>query len=314
MENLKESTPLNLVPSRMNISEELVAKQLALLQFNEIQKQERIKNRQKLKNKITVDIIEKEFKKWQDGDFLSTPNHIARSSIFAPVVLQTRKTNSGSNYFKGWGNTEISISGDQLDQRDHRLFIELIKNGKTTLNNPIYYSKYELLEFINAPHTGANYKWLTDSIRRLSDCNINIRADDSYIAKNLRLLDTYKIVGEKIVVVIGCDVAQMFKNQQFAILNAKELESFKGDFTSWLYGFIKSHSKQGGKITIHLNRGDPEDKLNLKSLCGRTSSRNDNFRTSINNAATELQKLRIIKKFAIYKNESKHYIFVYHRI
>lgn len=102
------------------------------------------------------------------------PNHIARSSIFAPVALGKKKMHK-STLMVSRSDAKIWFWGEQLDEAQADVWMQLMHMaGKKPLGDPVTITRAELLRAMGR-HTGrTQYNWLKQSIEALTVAMLKI--------------------------------------------------------------------------------------------------------------------------------------------
>ena len=93
-------------------------------------------------------------------DARAIPNYLARTPLFAPVRPGRRKRREGELLASPQG-FEIRFSGEQLDQSDCDVFMQLVHGARgRTLGEPLLLNRAEFLSQIGRADGGKNYEWL----------------------------------------------------------------------------------------------------------------------------------------------------------
>ena len=96
------------------------------------------------------------------------PNHIARSSLFAPVARGRRKLHDGT-LLQSRGDAEIRFSGKQLDEAQADVWMQAMKVAqRQPLGEAVTISRAEFLREIGRTVGGENYKWLHRTMQDLA--------------------------------------------------------------------------------------------------------------------------------------------------
>ena len=103
------------------------------------------------------------------GEFMrAMPNHIARSSLFAPVARGRRKMHDGS-ILQSRGDAEIRFSGRQLDEAQADVWMQAMKEAqRQPLGTPVVINRAEFLRAIGRAESGQNYQWLHRTMQDLA--------------------------------------------------------------------------------------------------------------------------------------------------
>lgn len=96
------------------------------------------------------------------------PNHIARSSLFAPVARGRKRMHDGS-VLPSRGDAEIRFSGKQLDEAQADVWMQAMKEAqRQPLGETVTINRAEFLRQIGRSESGQNYKWLHRTMQDLS--------------------------------------------------------------------------------------------------------------------------------------------------
>lgn len=102
-------------------------------------------------------------------EFMRTmPNHIARSSLFAPVAPGRKKMHDGT-VLVSRGDAVIRFKGKQLDEAQADVWMQAMHEAiKHTLGTPIVINRAAFLKAIGRNTSGENYRWLHRAMEDLS--------------------------------------------------------------------------------------------------------------------------------------------------
>lgn len=96
------------------------------------------------------------------------PNHIARSSLFAPVA-RGRKRMHQDTVLQSRGDAEIRFWGEQLDEAQADVWMQCMKEAqRQPLGTPVVINRADFLREIGRAESGQNYKWLHRTMKALS--------------------------------------------------------------------------------------------------------------------------------------------------
>lgn len=102
------------------------------------------------------------------------PNHIARSSLFAPVARGRRKMHDGT-ILQSRGDAEIRFSGKQLDEAQADVWMQAMKEAqRQPLGTPVVINRTDFLRAIGRTKGGENYKWLHRTMQDLAFAMLTI--------------------------------------------------------------------------------------------------------------------------------------------
>ena len=104
------------------------------------------------------------------------PNHIARSSLFAPVA-RGRKTLHNETPLVTRSDCVLTYTGEQLDEAQADVALQLIYNGRqVALGEAITVHRREFLLSIGRSSSGQNYAWLHRAMKAFAKATLIIEA------------------------------------------------------------------------------------------------------------------------------------------
>lgn len=96
------------------------------------------------------------------------PNHIARSSLFAPVASGRKKLHDGT-VLVSRGDATIRFKGKQLDEAQADVWLQAMYEAtKQPLGEPLIINRAAFLKAIGRSPAGENYKWLHRAMEDLA--------------------------------------------------------------------------------------------------------------------------------------------------
>lgn len=96
------------------------------------------------------------------------PNHIARSSLFAPVAPGRKKVHDNT-VLVSRGDAVIWFRGKQLDEAQADVWLQAMHDAiKQPLGEPVIIERAAFLRAIGRSDTGPNYKWLHRTMEDLA--------------------------------------------------------------------------------------------------------------------------------------------------
>lgn len=234
-------------------------------------------------------------------DFMrAMPNHIARSSLFAPVA-RGRKTLHNGTVLQSRGDAEIRFSGKQLDEAQADVWMQAMKEAlRKPLGEIITINRAEFLRAIGRNTSGANYLWLHKTMQDLSFAMLVIEVTKSdgkprlSIGKTraLHMLDGFDYDDEQEVYFFKVDPRwrEMYGNREFALIDwDKRMQIGRGlDMAKTLQRLVATSSDKVQRYSIEWLKGKME-----------YSGRMRDFRDSLTRAVRELERLEIISAYSI---------------
>lgn len=223
------------------------------------------------------------------------PNHIARSSLFAPVARGRRKMHDGT-ILQSRGDAEIRFSGKQLDEAQADVWMQSMKVAQTQpLGTPVVINRAEFLRAIGRAESGQNYQWLHRTMQDLAFAMLVIevkRADGKpklSIGKTraLHLIAgfDYDEAAEEYSLTIDPRWHAMYGNREFALIDWEKRQQIgrNQDMAKSLQRLIATSA-------------DPVQRYALDWLKAKMdySGRMRDFRDALARACAELERLEII--------------------
>jgi hypothetical protein len=239
---------------------------------------------------------------WLPGmeDFMrAMPNHIARSSLFAPVARGRRKIHDGT-LLVSRGEAEIRFSGKQLDEAQADVWMQAMKEAqRQPLGTPVVINRRAFLQEIGRTDTGPNYKWLHRTMQDLTFAMlvIEVKKDGKpklSIGKTraLHLIAgfDYDEASEEYTLTIDPRWHAMYGNREFALIDwDKRLQIGRGQDTA------KALQR------LFATSSDPVQRYALDWLKDKMeyTSPMRKFREALMAACKELERLEIIATYKI---------------
>ena len=245
---------------------------------------------------------------WEKDESHTAPNIVSRSPLFAPLSNandKDRKVLDSGETFVAWG-VKMSISGKQLDEADKDVFMELVRIGKFNANEHVIFSRRKLLLSIGKTANGRDYKWLEESLRRLTETTFTYFPDKNSesSAMKINLIQSVGWHDDQMYVRVGEEMKIMFANNQYAYINIVTRNQLKIQLSKWLYDFIRANEIGMKHFKVKT----------IQQTCGREGSRPNVFRKSLSVAMKELAAVDKTFKFPrIFQNEKnlKTWMFSY---
>ena len=226
-------------------------------------------------------------------DFMrAMPNHIARSSLFAPVARGRRKEHKMQPLVTR-GNVQILYSGEQLDEADADLCLQLIfaAAGKP-LGERVYYNRAALLKAMGRPTSKQQYEWLYRRMDALFGARFIIQTPKYSLGEHgknkwfriIQELD-YDPETQAWFYVLHRDWQKMFGGREYALIDwTKRLEIARGqDMAKAIQRLIATSA-------------DPVQRYGLEWLKDKMqyAGRLRDFKNALLRATGELERVGII--------------------
>ena len=223
------------------------------------------------------------------------PNHIARSSLFAPVARGRRKLHDGT-LLQSRGDAEIRFSGKQLDEAQADVWMQAMKEAeRQPLGTPVVINRRTFLQAIGRADSGQNYKWLHRTMQDLAFAMLVIevtKADGKPKLSIGRTRALHLIAGfdydedsEEYTLTIDPRWHAMYGNREFALIDWEKRREFgRGqDMAKTLQRLVATSSNPVQRYALDWLKGKME-----------YSGRMRDFRDALARACAELERLEII--------------------
>lgn len=227
------------------------------------------------------------------------PNHIARSSLFAPVARGRRKMHDGS-ILQSRGDAEIRYSGKQLDEAQADVWMQAMKEAqRQPLGTPVVINRAGFLRAIGRTTQGENYKWLHRTLQDLAFAMLVIEVKANGRSKlsigKTRALHLiagfdYDECSEEYTLTIDPRWHAMYGNREFALIDWNKRREFgrNQDMAKTLQRLVATSSNPVQRYALGW--------LKAKMEYG---GRMRDFREALTRALRELERLEIIVKGCI---------------
>ena len=223
------------------------------------------------------------------------PNHIARSSLFAPVARGRRKMHDGT-ILQSRGDAEIRYSGKQLDEAQADVWMQAMKEAqRQPLGTPVVINRTDFLRAIGRTKGGENYKWLHRTMQDLALAMLVIEVKKADGKPKLSIGKTralhliagfdYDEASEEYTLTIDPRWHAMYGNREFALIDWEKRREFgRGqDMAKTLQRLLATSA-------------DPVQRYALDWLKAKMeyASPMRKFRDALGVACAELERLEII--------------------
>ena len=224
------------------------------------------------------------------------PNHLARSSIFAPVARGRRKIHDG-NIIHSRGDVEIRFSGRQLDEAQADVWMQAMKEAqRQPLGTPVVINRCAFLRKIGRTDGGENFKWLhrtmQDLVFAMLVIEVTKRGGRKLSIGKTRALHLisgfdYDEDREEYTLTIDPRWDAMYDNREFALINGEKRKNFgrNQDLAKALQRLVATSSTAVQRYAISWLKKKME-----------YSGRLRDFRDALDRSCVELERLEIIAK------------------
>lgn len=228
---------------------------------------------------------------WSDLE-RAIPNHLARSSLFAPISRGARKTHDRSE-IASREDVKILFTGKQLDMADCDVFMQALYEGhRAELGERVVINRSQFLSAIGRNKGRSDYTWLQDSFRRLFLGAIEIESKKYAIgaspkSSGLHLIDAFDYDPDSDSYYIKFDlrILALFHNREYALIDWEKRKQLakRVDMAKWLQNYLASHEPGTHRISLKL----------LKEWMDYASPLHK-FRDAVMEALGELERLGIV--------------------
>lgn len=228
------------------------------------------------------------------------PNHIARSSLFAPVARGRRRMHDGT-ILQSRGDAEIRFSGKQLDEAQADVWMQAMKVAQTQpLGTPVVINRAEFLREIGREKSGQAYKWLHRTMQDLAFAMLVIEVTKADGKPKLSIGKTralhliagfdYDEATEEYSLTIDPRWHAMYGNREFALIDWEKRQQFgrNQDMAKTLQRLVATSSNTVQRYALDWLKGKME-----------YSGRARDFREALTRACAELERLEIITRHKI---------------
>jgi len=173
------------------------------------------------------------------------PDPILRSELFG-VVAKGKRVHFRNHVIKSWKGTSIIFSGEQLDQNDLDLWLEILHLASNQpISNFIIFSARSMLRTLGtASISGKDIKRLRENIERLKLANLKIKTPEwSFMASLIDSVAMVEAGPEKgqIAIKVNPQIASMFCANTWTQIELVHRRSLKTQLAQWIHGFYMTH-------------------------------------------------------------------------
>ena len=223
------------------------------------------------------------------------PNHIARSSLFAPVARGRRKLHDGT-ILQSRGDAEIRFSGKQLDEAQADVWMQAMKEAqRQPLGEAVTINRAEFLREIGREKSGQAYKWLHRTMQDLAFAMLVIEVTKADGKPKLSIGKTralhlitgfdYDEDSEEYTLTIDPRWHAMYDNREFALIDWQKRREFgrNQDMAKTLQRLVATSSNPVQRYALDWLKSKMEYSSPMRK-----------FREALAVACTELERLEII--------------------
>ena len=222
------------------------------------------------------------------------PNHLARSSLFAPVARGRKKMHNES-VLVSRSDCVLTYTGEQLDEAQADVALQLIFDGKQhPLGVPVTFHRRSFLQSIGRASSGPNYEWLHRTMKAFAKATLIIEARTPEGAKRYHVGDTkpfrildfeYTAATEEYSYTLDPRWKMLFGNREYALVDwGKRLQIGRNlDMAKTLQRLIATSKDSTQRYNLEWLK----DKMQYTSPMRK-------FKESIRTSIDELQRLDVI--------------------
>lgn len=228
------------------------------------------------------------------------PNHVARSSLFAPIARGRRKFHHEALLVTR-ADAVVRYTGEQLDEADADLTLQLIYEAiQFPLGVAVTLNRARLLRAMGRSAGRNDYEWLHRRMKALTVATIFIEArrPDGSVKFRVGHLEAFHIVqgfryddaSETYSFTMDPRWVQLFSNREFALIDwAKRLEIRRGQDMAKAFQRLMATSS------------NPVQRYALDWLKEKMqyTGRPWDFRVAVDRAMRELQRLKLVASWSI---------------
>lgn len=224
------------------------------------------------------------------------PNHLARSSLFAPIARGRRKVHRGT-VLVSRSDAVIEYWGDQLDEAQADVWMQAIHVARQApLGEPVTINRAAFLRAIGRDTGKWQYEWLLRTMKTLTVSAIMIEVRKNGKARlkveNLNLLDSFSLdeTTEEYTLKINPKWIALYENSEFALIDWNKRFQIENriDLAKRLQRLVATSSDKVQRYSLEY----------LKEVCCYDSPMRK-FKEALEEAMIELERLNIIQNAKI---------------
>lgn len=237
-------------------------------------------------------------------DLGAMPNHLNRSSFFAPIARGRRKFHRQA-VMVSRSDCVLEYTGEQLDEADADIIMALIHFAQPhPLGTAVPLNRAELLREIGRQNGKHDYEWLHRSLKRLREATLFLEArrPDGSTRYRVGQMQSFNVLkdldydgeGETYTFMLDPRWVVLFSNREFALIDwDKRMKIGRGqDMAKTLQRLVATSKDSPQRYGLAW----------LKAKMGYEGRMRD-FRAALDRATSELERLEVITRARI--EESK---------
>ena len=178
-----------------------------------------------------------------NGCWAMTPD-IIRSALFGIAKRGKEREKLWSQKILAVEGMEVEFTGERLDQADMDVFMHALSLSKGEgLGARVFFSKHSFLKSLRRAKNKQSYKWLEQSLNRLSTCSVRIVTKRYKLTGSL--IDTFmedNATGQYYLR-FSPEVSKALQFQTY-IPQEGRLKLGRSELSKWLYSYILSQSTE----------------------------------------------------------------------
>ena len=269
---------------------------MAAKKFTDVmaQVQERVEKAIAKTDTTTAEIPAQMFLPGMEDWARAMPNHIARSSLFAPVARGRKKLHNETPLVSR-SDCVLTYTGEQLDEAQADVALQLIYDGRQApLGEAIVFHRRAFLLSIGRNSSGVNYEWLHRTMKAFAKATLILEAKkpDGTIRYHVGSTKVFHILNfeydektEEYKYSLDPRWKTMFSNREYALIDwNKRLQIGRGrDMAKTLQRLIATSSNSPQRYALDWLK----EKMQYESPMRK-------FKEALEGATAELVRLEII--------------------
>lgn len=222
-------------------------------------------------------------------------NEIARSALFSAIQSKDRQMLKDAPV-ASYGDGKILFSGEQLNQSDHDVFMQLISVGSTRpAGEDVTVSGHSLLKALGRDTGKSQHDQLKAEIKRLVEGSVEINAKRfTYFGHLIHDAKKDEASGHW-VFRLNENLLPLFGVNTYTLIDWEQRKQLKGDFARWLHLYLATHADPF-----------PVKVETLHRLSGSRAKEMRTFRQKLKAALDALQAAGHIKAWHIDETDLVH--------
>lgn len=218
------------------------------------------------------------------------PSAALRGAVFSSLVFRGRTTRPAyakPTLVAEYGHVQVlQTAGEQLDQGDLDVFLELARIGVERDSTRISVGADELLKALGRKRGGESRRWLSESISRLKRASFLFRVPGLHEWETSFLLEFDRNLGTQLVrdyeISLNSRLVALYEKSNTLIRADRRNAIGTDSLGKWLHAFVSSFHR-GSETVLKVET--------VRELSGRKDSRPDRFKITL---AETVERLRVV--------------------